>query len=186
MIIKDLEDFINAAEKSRKYPRNTAAAKRSALRLFDAELNDDEVQSLDSFEKNFDQIYQELVNKNKADMSASSLVTYKRRVSGLIKDYKKYGLDPTKMASWNRPVRKVSRKTSNFKKNEQVAQQGIELSKNVNMSRFELPLRTGVKAIILIPSDVTKEEVGKIRKYVDFLESISNVTKGPNNDNYDK
>jgi len=181
MIMKDLEDFINAAEKSRKYPRSTAAAKRSALRLFGAELNDYEAQSLDSFEKNFEQIYQEVVNKNKANMSASSLITYKRRVSGLIKDYKNYGLDPTKMANWNRPLRKVSEKVSNSKRNEQEAHQGIELPKDANMARFELPLREGVKAIISVPSDMTKEEVGKIKKYVDFLESISSVSKNPDN-----
>lgn len=171
-IVKDLEDFIDAAEKSRKYPRNTAAAKRSALRMFGTELNDDEAQSLEAIESNFDSIYQEVFNKNKADMSASSLLTYKRRVSGLLKDYKKYGLDPTKMANWSRPVRKTTRKTETSENTPPSAKEP-QVSEQTRVSRFELPLRDGVIVSISVPRDITKKEVQKIRKYIDFLESIS-------------
>lgn len=173
MIIQDLLDFIDAAVKSRKYPRSTAAAKRSALRLFSAELNEDEAKSLESFEKNFGSIYQEVFNKNKSAMSANSLVTYKRRVSGLIRDYKKYGLDPTKMANWSRPVRRTTPRVAGKESPDKQAAKRIDAHDQADVYRFELPLREGVKAIISTPKDITKKEIQKIKKYVDFLDSIS-------------
>jgi len=176
-LIKGLMDFIDAAQRSRKYPSNTASARRSAVRLFEPELNEQEKESLDTLKGNLDQIYQNLFNKNKSNMSAESLQTYKNRFLGLIKDYEKYGLDPTKMANWNRPLRKVlgSKHKEVSSKLSDSLNPNVERAGDFEMSRFELPLRSGVKAIILVPSDITKEEVGKIRKYIDFLESISAV-----------
>lgn len=174
-IIKNLMGFIDAAEKSRKYPGNTASARRSAVRLFEHELNEQEKTSLDILKKNIDQIYANVFNKNKSNMTVASLETYKNRFIALIKEYEKYGVNPTMMANWNRPVRKRSAKNDKVKNINAPAD--IEVKENeykeVEISRFELPLRPGVKAIILVPSDVTKEEVNKVRKYIDFLDSIA-------------
>jgi hypothetical protein len=176
-VIKTLLGFIDTAEKNRKYPEATAAAKRAAVRLFEPELNDEERESLDTFKAHFDQIAQNVLNKNKSKMKLESLVTYRNRLSGLVSEYEKYGIDPMKMANWNRPVRKVSaqKRTEGGNRQDEPTQE-IEKYKEIDMSRFELPLRTGVKAIILVPSDITREEVGKIRKYIDFLESISGTS----------
>lgn len=173
-------DFIDSAQRNRKYPGNTASARRSAVRLFEQELNDQEKESFDTLKKNFEQVYLSVFNKNKS-MTAESLQTYKNRFLSLIKDYEKYGLDPTKMANWNRRVRRISiTGKAGIKEKEGQPIQETERYKEIDMSRFELPLRVGVKAIILVPSDITKEEVDKIRKYIDFLDSISNTS--PNNE----
>lgn len=174
-IINNLIEFIEVAEKSRKYPGNTASARKSAVRLFGQELNEQEKISLDTLKSNIEQIYQNVFNKNKASMTVASLQTYKARFLALIKDYEKYGSSPTAMASWNRQVRKVVPKTLGTKKDIQSETSLVNenTSKDTEMSRFELPLRPGVKAIILVPSNISKTEVQKMRKYIDFLDSIS-------------
>src|SRR3989344_2230656 len=103
--IQSLIEFTFAAEKSRKYPSNTAGAMRSALRLFERDMTDEEKESIDTFKNHIDQISQSVFNKNKSKMSATSLETYKRRLDSLINDYEKYGTEPSKMASWDRTPR---------------------------------------------------------------------------------
>lgn len=173
-VIKTLLEFVDSAVRNRKYPYGTAVGRRAALKLFEPELNDEERESLDTFKAHLDQIYRSVYNKNKSKMTAESWVTYKNRLKALISDYEKYGVDPTKMANWNRTIRKetVKGKIKAEDKSDSPTQE-TERYKEVDMSRFELPLRSGVKAIILVPSDINKEEVGKIRKYIDFLENIS-------------
>ncbi|KKP80539.1 MAG: hypothetical protein UR81_C0024G0009 [Candidatus Levybacteria bacterium GW2011_GWB1_35_5] len=173
-IIKNLMDFIDAAEKSRKYPGNTASARRSAVRLFEHELNEQEKASLDTLKKNLDQIYTNVFNKNKSNMTVASLETYKNRFIALVKEYEKYGINPTMMANWNRPIRKISTKDDKTKNNVPENMEVRESEyKEIEMSRFELPLRPGIKAIILVPSNITRDEVNKVRKYIDFLDSIA-------------
>lgn len=172
-IIKNLMDFIDAAEKSRKYPNSTASARRSATRLFEQELNDQEKASLDTLKQNIDHIFQNLFNKNKSEMTAQSLQTYKNRFLAVIKDYEKYGTNPTKMANWNRPIRKISTRTDKQRISSIENLSSDEKYKEAEMSRFELPLRPGVKAIILVPADINKGDVEKIRKYIDFLNNIA-------------
>ena len=167
-------DFIDAAEKSRKYPGNTASARRSAVRLFEHELNEQEKASLDTLKKNLDQIYTNVFNKNKSNMTVASLETYKNRFIALVKEYEKYGINPTMMANWNRPIRKISTKDDKTKNNVPENMEVRESEyKEIEMSRFELPLRPGIKAIILVPSNITRDEVNKVRKYIDFLDSIA-------------
>lgn len=177
-VTEELIDFIDTAERNRKYPLGTAAGRRSALRLFESELNDEEKESLDTLKKNLNQIYQNVFNKNKSNMSAGSLATYKMRLESLIKDYEKYGQDPTKLANWNRPVRKYKKISSGqeIKGSNPAIEPKQEMQfpeKGSDFSRFELPLRPGIKAIILVPSNITKNEVDKVRKYIDFLDSIA-------------
>lgn len=185
-VTKELLDFIDTAERNRKYPGGTAAGRRSALRLFESELNDEEKESLDTFKKNLDQIYQNVFNKNKSNMSAGSLATYKMRLLSLIKDYEKYGQDPTKLANWNRPVRKYNKTSSDQEPKQsnpttEAKQKMLLPEKGSDFSRFELPLRPGIKAIIIVPSDISKSEVEKLRSYINFLDSIAGNTEGVNN-----
>lgn len=174
--LQSLEDFIGAAEKSRKYPANTAGAFKSALRLYEPELTDEEKESLDTVKEHLDQISQSVYNKNKSKMSVASLETYKRRLRALLIDYEKYGTDPSKMASWNR-VPRVRRSNKSLKSNGQTTteQENIEVSnerpleQNSKVIRFEISLRPDAKAIILTPSDMTADEVNKIKGYIEYL-----------------
>lgn len=186
-VTKELLDFIDTAERNRKYPGGTAAGRRSALRLFEVELNDEEKESLDTFKKNLDQIYQNVFNKNKSNMSAGSLTTYKMRLESLIKDYEKYGQDPTKLANWNRPVRKykkasLAKEVSDSIPATESKPEVLLPEKGSDFSRFELPLRPGIKAIIIVPSDISKSEVEKLRGYINFLDSIAGNEEGLNNE----
>jgi len=185
-VTKELLDFIETAERNRKYPSGTAAGRRSALRLFETELNEEEKESLDTLKKNIEQIYQNVFNKNKSNMSAKSLVTYKLRLLSLIKDFEKYGQDPTKLSSWNRPVRKYKKKDAE-KENKQESsrseskQEVLLPEKGADFSRFELPLRPGIKAIIIVPTDISKSEVDKLRSYINFLDSIADSSTASHN-----
>ncbi|HSX10075.1 MAG TPA: hypothetical protein VLF93_08030 [Candidatus Saccharimonadales bacterium] len=178
-IVNQLTDFIEIAKKNRKYPSGTAIGRSAALNLFAQELNEQERNSIETFKNNFDQIYQSVYNKNKSKMSIESLETYKGRINKLIKDYEEYGVDPSKLANWNRPARKVRQSASISKKNKKSGPVDEEKNQtnitnnDLELSRYELPLRPGTKAIILIPSDITKSEVSKLKKYFDFVESIA-------------
>ena len=82
---KDLYDFIDFAKGNRKYPENTANGLKSALKIFEGELNLDELNSVDLVEDNIEEIFINVVTKNK-DKNIGSLNTYKARVLKVIKD----------------------------------------------------------------------------------------------------
>lgn len=99
--INELKEFIDYAEKNRKYATETAKGRRAALKLFDDELNDDERSSIDLVEERFDRIYQSVFQKNKQTIKASSLETYKTRMRSLIREFKKYGNNPGAFTAWD-------------------------------------------------------------------------------------
>lgn len=173
-----LSEFIESAVKSRKYPANTAAGRRSALNLFEAEFNETEKESIEEVKQNLNQIYNNVFNKNKSKMTAGTLETYKNRFKALLNDYEEYGTDPAKMASWNRPIREVSPKPREEKSNQSKESgprepEDMADSASKELSRFEISLRPGVKAIVIVPSDIRTGEVDRIKKLADFLDSIS-------------
>lgn len=172
--IQSLYDFIERATKSRKYPENTAQGLKAALKLFDAVLNQEERQSLETFENNIEQIYHSVSSKNGKNFNASTLAVYKSRILKLLSDYGKYGVDPTKMAIWtpkviNRSPKKQHPATST--ENTSEINDLLPVTA-VGMHKIELALRPGVKSIIIVPTDMTDTE-GAIIKGV--LESL--VTK---------
>ncbi len=172
-----LKDFITVAQKSRKYNPNSAAGLRTALRLFEKELNEEEKNSLQLFQENLEQIYQQVLNKNLSSYTAESLDVYKKRIARLLRDYGEYGIDPTKMAAWNPKVRRMKREkkavvqddwNKELVKEEQKQQGGVVVPKTP-MTKFELQLREGVVAMIYTPHDLSIEEAKKIRGYIDYL-----------------
>ncbi|OHA84094.1 MAG: hypothetical protein A2937_02770 [Candidatus Yonathbacteria bacterium RIFCSPLOWO2_01_FULL_47_33b] len=144
--IQDLYEFIDRAVKSRKYPDNTGMALKTALKLFEAVLNEEERNSIDVFSKNIEQIYQNVFSKNK-NFSASSLATYKSRVTKVLSDYEKYGVDPTKMANWSPKVISRSKKIST---NVAVSKDKTGFSAEIDNSahNFEFKFGGGVKLLI--------------------------------------
>mgnify|MGYP001572573370 CR=1 FL=1 len=95
-----LYDFLDSAIKNRKYPEATANAIRSALKIYETALNQEERDSLQRFYDNLDQITKSVFLKNSKRFNSSSLATYASRVSKVVNDYYKYGMDPIKMNSW--------------------------------------------------------------------------------------
>lgn len=99
--VQVLYDFIDRAKKDRKYADNTVSGFKAALKLFEQSLNEDEKQSLDTLQHNLSNIADDVYAKHKDKFSSNTIVIYRRRIAGLIKDYKQYGDSPSKMAAWN-------------------------------------------------------------------------------------
>jgi hypothetical protein len=179
MIIEDLKNFIVRAEKSRKYAPNSADGMKVALAYFERELNDEEKDSLEKFETNFNAIYTSVIRNNQDKLSASSLEIYKRRVLTVIKDYKEYDADPAKFVNWN-PIRRTptKRKDADKKAPSSEEREAGRLDSPLSittegLSRSEIPLRPGVKAIIFTPDDLNPGDVEKINLYVQYLSSLA-------------
>lgn len=194
--VKDLKEFIAYAENNRKYAKQTAKGKRVALKLFEAELNEDEAQSLDLFHDRLEKIYQAVHQRNKTTIKASSLAIYKSRVQGLLKDYKKYGSDPNALNSWDttrkhepkvkRSAKPVFRSGSGAEPIEaEVVHESAsfldsdEIRKlmatsgggvfNSELNRFEVYLRPGFKVSLTLPIDLTKTEAERLKHMIDGM-----------------
>lgn len=169
--IQSLHAFVEAAEISRKYPSNTAAALRSALRLFEQELNETERVSVDQFSKNLDKIYRQVVNRNQQKMTAESMDTYLRRIKNLLSDYEKYGVDPTRMAEWDRPTRKIrARESGSVISNHPTDNPAATILPPNNealATRLEVSLRPDARAVLVLPANLTKEDAAAIKALVD-------------------
>jgi len=174
--LQDLYDFIDRAAKSHKYPDNTAWALKGALKKFEPILNEEEKASVSKIRENLAPLTQKLFNRDK-NSSASSLDTYRKRLSKLLGDFEKYGSDATKMASWS--VKTVIRK-----KREEKAKNGKERMGDVGqdggvdvtssgMARIELPLRPNMKFVLIVPHDITAHERTVITSLLDSLNPTS-------------
>ena len=98
-----LYSFIDRASRSRKYAEATAYTLKAALKLYEAELNEDEKKDVDLFKKNFEQITRTVMGKNGQRFNASSLAAYKSRAYKVLNDFVKYS-DPIAMNSWTPKV----------------------------------------------------------------------------------
>lgn len=171
--IQDLRDFIERAERNRKYPESSAQGLRAALKLFEEVLNDEERQSLELFKTNLNQIYHSVNVKNAKTITASSLATYKSRVMKVVADYEKYGIDPTKMANWTpklitrAPKKQLPKGLDSDTTENEVSSSvsGIPMT----LAKIELPFASGRKAVIMVPSDMSRPECMKIKGLLDSL-----------------
>lgn len=168
----DLYNFIDFAKNNRKYPENTANGLKSALKVFEKELNIDELNSVDSIEDNIEEIFISTVNKNK-DKNIGSLNTYKARLLKVINDYQKYGIDPSKMQGWNVKIDKtvtpkLIKKDKSDKKTD-IIQTVLSDHVNTPVHKIELSLHEDTKAIILIPKNINFKEAKIIKNIIDSL-----------------
>ena len=169
-----LYDFIDFAKGNRKYPENTANGLKSALKIFEKELNVDELSSIDLVEDNIEEIFINVVGKNK-DKVIGSLNTYKARVLKVIKDYQKYGANPSKIQGWvtknHKDVgHKLSQKDT-LDKEPDKNKTGISDHTNTPVHKIELSLRDNIKCVIIVPKDITQEEVKMVKGILDSLSS---------------
>jgi hypothetical protein len=171
--LNTLKDFIEAAEKSRKYPRNTALALKTALRLFEPELNEEEKTSVDKFQENFESIYAAVFEKNKTKFSTGSLDTYRKRISRLLNDYFAYGRDATKMNAWKPTVRQSTR-TSKTISNKSAVQPSLEDTASLSaelgskVDRIEWSFNDKRKALLVLPLDLTASEAETLKDLIDL------------------
>jgi hypothetical protein len=165
-----LYDFIDFARANRKYPDNTANNLKSAIKIFEKELNAEELKSINMVEESIGEIFRSLVIANK-DKSIVSLNSYKARLLKVIKDYKKYGVQPAKMQSW---VAKTRKSTPLLIKKDKPDKNKIHLSNSINtpvenFHKIELSQRKDVKSVIIIPRDISQKEAKIIKDIIDSL-----------------
>jgi site-specific recombinase XerD len=172
---KDLYEFIDLAKHNRKYPANTANNLKSSLKIFEKELNIDELNSVDLIEDNIEEIFINAVTKNK-NKNIGSLNTYKARLLKVIKDYQKYGVDPSKMQSWNTKQKKTVRALNTVKDNtDKLSDKPIlHLSDHINtpvnnIHKIELALRHNEKFVLILPKDISAAEAKTIKSIIDSL-----------------
>ena len=169
---KDLYDFIDFAKGNRKYPENTANGLKSALKIFEKELNIDELNSVDLVEDNIEEIFINVVGKNK-NKNIGSLNTYKARVLKVIKDYQRYGTNPSKIQGWSIGSRKMVNHKPEVKdtadKEEDKTQTDLSSHINTPVHKIELSLRDNIKSVIIMPKDITAKEIKMIKSILDSL-----------------
>lgn len=184
-IISTLNEFVDVALRNRKYAPNTAYGYKAALRIFAGELTPEELQSLDLFKERFDQIFSTILSKKQKDFNISSLQVYKRRVLYVLRDYEKYGVDPSKMANWApqiamRTKSKISKSNSEANslgnQNQANSQEGAV---NPSYGRYDIPIRGDAKITITYPHDITKKEAAKIETFGVFLKSDARDDESP-------
>jgi len=165
-----LYDFIDFAKANRKYPASTANNLKSALKIFEKELNAEELKSIDMVKDSVEEIFRSVVIANKTK-SIISLNTYKARLLKVITDYKKYGVDPSKIQNWKAKTRKSPPLLINKDKTDKIK---IKLSSPVhtpvyNLHKLELALRPDANFTLLVPRDISTEEAKKIKEILDSL-----------------
>ena len=179
----DLYPFIDRAVKDRKYALNTANGHKAALKLFEKELNAEEKGSLGSIEENIDPIYQNAC-RNNSNISSESLDTYRVRFLKVIKDYKKYGADPTRMKDWKPRIwasKPLSEKKDFSDKNEDTSLSTLSDTINSPVHKVELTLRPGKRFIVSVPNDITKNEAEILTNLINSLVVNKNEQDDPNN-----
>lgn len=171
--IKSLYEFVDAAEKDRKYPMNSAAGIRAALKMFEDEMNDDEKSSVKLFKERLDQISTSVFSGNKDKISASSFQVYVRRIKRVLKDYEAYGSDPKLMASWSPAKKVVSPKKLKADDSGSIKTPDANKNENENQGdrdRYEINTGSG-KITFFVPSNISENEVGLLDSFVVFLKA---------------
>jgi len=175
----DLYNFIDFAKANRKYADNTANNLKSALKIFEKELNKEELKSINMVEDSIGEIFRSLVIANK-DKSIVSLNTYKARLLKVIKDYKKYGAEPSKIQHWVPRLRqnfggqgKTRKSTPLLIKKDKPDKKNINLSNSIhtsvdNLHKITLSFDYGI-AELLIPKKIGVKEAKIIKDIIDSI-----------------
>ncbi|MEX2007218.1 MAG: hypothetical protein WD992_00400 [Candidatus Levyibacteriota bacterium] len=174
--LNSLYEFIDRAEKNRKYLANVAVNFRTPLRVIEKELSGEEKNSLESIKKNLDQIIAVIYSKSDNKLSAASLGVYKRRIHSLIKDYEEYGKDPSKMASWDRKIsiRTPKEKTVKVLSSEKPVDSSTIALPSFDNNEFQAVdlMLTNGKGRIIVPRDFTEDDAKKLKAQIDILANI--------------
>jgi len=169
----NLYDFIDLAKSNRKYPQNTANNLKSALKIFEKELNTYELKSISMVQDSIEEIFKSVVVANK-HKSILSLNTYKARLLKVIEDYKRYGTNPSKIHGW---VVKTRKSTPLLNKKDKTDKENINLSNDIyspvenllNCHKLDLSLEGGKRATAIIPKELTKKDLKTIKDVINSL-----------------
>jgi len=170
---KDLYNFLELARNNRKYPESVANNIKSALKIFENELNQEEKKSIEMIVDNMEDIFLEVVNHNN-EKGIASLSAYKARVLRIIKDYQRYGKEPSKIQNWEPKERKSTALLNNKDKKDKTKDKPTALlSPAINTpvdsaNKIELALEKGT-ATMLLPVQISNTDAKKIKGIIDAL-----------------
>jgi len=165
-ILTSLQDFIDLAQKNRKYPANTAHGKRAALKLFETVLHPDELESLELIEERIKEIYLSLISRHKDKFSIQSLNTYKGRFVKTIQDYKRYGLSPDAFTRWEVKARKNKNTDEQEDTKKDISLSNLSLLTHNPVHKIQITLKNGNTFTIEIPENISKEDLAVITKVI--------------------
>lgn len=158
---------MDLAEKNRKYPANTAHGRRAALKLFDTVLNADERESLDLIQERIGEIYLSLISKHKDSFSIQSLNTYKGRFLKVIQDYRRYGVKPESITTWDAKPRQYIQRQKDDPKD--VSFHSLSLPIHRAVHKLDIALENGETASIETPADITSRDIARLKHILDAL-----------------
>jgi len=171
----NLYAFLEFAKNNRKYPESTANNLKSALKIFEKVLTDDEQESIDLVEDRIEEIFINVINNNK-NKSIASLNTYKARLQRVLDDYKKYGADPSKIQNWHANLHPSTALLIKKDKQDKISDKPLSdlsspLHRGVdNVHKLELSLPSSKeKFVLLIPNTITKSDAQILKALIDSL-----------------
>ncbi|OGZ69518.1 MAG: hypothetical protein A3D44_03850 [Candidatus Staskawiczbacteria bacterium RIFCSPHIGHO2_02_FULL_42_22] len=163
-----LYEFINLAQKNRKYPANTAHGRRAALKLFETVLHPDELEDLRLIEEKMKEIYLDLISKHRDTFSIASLNTYKGRFLKVISDYKKYG-NPQSFAHWETKIRRYKNKNTEKDSKKDIYLSDVSLPIHSPVNKIKISFDSERNCVIELPPKLTKEDASIIIKIIESL-----------------
>lgn len=167
-----LFEFIDLAEKNRKYPANTAQGKRAALKLYETVITADERKSLSLIEERIKEIHLNLISKYKETFNIQSLNTYRGRFLQTVKDYKRYGRHPEAIAQWetkNRTYTVKNAKSHEKDTAKDTSLHNISLDTHTGVHKLEVLLEHGGNCLLQVPPTISKKDAQKIKDVLDAL-----------------
>ncbi len=164
-----LYEFIDLAQKNRKYPQNTAHGRRAALKLFETVLHPDELESLGLIEERMKEIFLSLISKHRDTFSIKSLQTYKGRLLNLLQDYKRYGANPEAFTQWEIKIRKTKNKDTTLDTIKDTPLSTLSSSIHRAVYKIQISLENGSSCTMELPPTITKEDASIITKIIDSL-----------------
>jgi hypothetical protein len=163
--IEKLEYFLSRAIKLGKYSSATGANISHSLGLLKRLLTDDEPRSADYFREHATEIYM------RSGHTEPSILSYRARLERLLEDYAMHGASDKSLFEW-KPAARRKRPSVPEKRDRSEGSEEKEpvVTGGVAVHRLELTVRPGVKASIVVPADITKEEA---KKLIALLETIA-------------
>jgi len=160
---KTLYGFLEFSKNNKKYTEPVANNIKSALKIFEKELTEEEANSIDLAQQNIEEIFLGVISHNK-QKSIASLNAYKARVIRVIQDYQKYGKNPSKIQTWE-PKERKSTPPLNLKDKKD---KDLSLPINTRVNKVKLSFKNGVVQISM-PTEISQAEAQRIKYIIDAL-----------------
>lgn len=180
--LKAVKEFVEKAQQLGKYPRNTALARLSALKVAEVGLTADEPQTPDYIRNHIEEIFSRQAHK--LNLNEGSLRTYISRAKGALEDFQHYGTAPSALLSWkrsDRTRRKVreggSASADTVKLSDSGEQTGISADIGRNLKVVTWSLRPQLEIQVQLPRDFNQTDLKRLHRLLELEAELSSTTK---------